>query len=95
MDLLKSKSQARIEENEKLSLFYQHELQQRLQKLDRQKIKWEKKRENLSLRSQELQESIKHKWSKTNDKLNTEKEKYCNIIVKLLPEWKKALNVNK
>ena len=91
MDVLKSKSQARIEENEKLSLFYQHELQQQLEKFDRQRIKWEEKRNNLSLRCLKLQESVKNKWSKTNDKLKIEKQKYCNIIIKLLPEWQKVI----
>lgn len=91
MDLLKSKSQARIEENEKLSLFYQHELQQWLEKLNKQKVKWQNKRDNLLNNCYKLQESLKGKWSESNNKLNIEKEKYCNIIIQLLPEWQKAI----
>ena len=91
MEILSSKCQARMEEKEKLCLFYQHELQEWLHRLERENIKWQSKRDKLSAHCTELQESIGNKWSATNNKLEEEKEKYCHVIIQLLPEWQKSI----
>ena len=91
MEFLNSESLSRHQEHERLSLLYQQDLEQWLTRLDRQKVIWEKKRNNLSKRCTELQESVQNVYSSSNLKLNQEKEKYRNVITKLMPEWQKAI----
>merc|ERR1712025_653791 len=53
---------------------------------------WQRKREALSLRCTELQETLQTRWSSpTQKRLHQEKEKYCTVIVQLLPEWQRAI----
>lgn len=59
--------------------------------MEREKPKWQKKRDALSLRCTELQETLQSRWSSSHKRLHQEKEKYCNVIVQLLPEWQRAI----
>jgi len=94
LNSLNTEHRARKEENDKLCLFYQHELRQRLERMEKEKTIWEGKRERLQARCHELQECIKPnklKYSRTNKNLNDAKENYCRIMMKLLPEWQGAV----
>eukprot|EP00484_Ammonia_sp_Unknown_P001568 CAMPEP_0197021696 /NCGR_PEP_ID=MMETSP1384-20130603/2644_1 /TAXON_ID=29189 /ORGANISM="Ammonia sp." /LENGTH=77 /DNA_ID=CAMNT_0042449585 /DNA_START=23 /DNA_END=253 /DNA_ORIENTATION=+ len=47
LNSLNTEHRARKEENDKLCLFYQHELRQRLERMEKEKTMWQGKRERL------------------------------------------------
>jgi len=91
LEEIKSRSQSRKQENQKLSLFYQHDLEQWMERVEREKARWQQKRGDLSSRCIAMQDSLKNRWSSTEKRLHREKEKYCNVIIRLLPEWQKVI----
>eukprot|EP01084_Bolivina_argentea_P242090 406237_1 len=94
MHILNSEFESRVEEDEKLSLFYENELSKWLTRIDKEKEIWKKKRDHLSEQCFKLQECLQDKYSFTNTNLEKEKEKYYNMIIKLLPEHQKLIEQN-
>eukprot|EP01084_Bolivina_argentea_P107273 191801_1 len=95
MEELKCKSRARTQEQQKLSSFYETHVQQWLLRLDKEKTISQKKCDHLSKSTSELQECIQTipagAYASTASKLNQEKQRYCAVIVQLLPQWQKVI----
>jgi len=91
LDEIQSQSLARKQEEQRLSLFYQHELQRWLNQMHQEKAEWQQKRADLASHCMNLQKSLQSRWSSSHKRLHQEKERYCKVIAQLLPEWQRAV----